>query len=375
MLIKFLHTADIHLDSSMSSCLPKDKAKERKNELLLSFENMVKYAEKEGIHYILIAGDLFDKAIPSEKTVRFVEKVIIEHPSVGFYYLKGNHDDEGIEDRISMPPNLYTFNEERWKEYAIEQGGKKICIYGTEPEKDKVAQRLAALEPREEDINIVMLHGQEYEYSGNDKDIHIDLPRLKGKAIDYLALGHVHAGKIAKLDARGVYAYCGCPEGRGFDEIGPKGFNVVTIDTMTGKVDVEFVESCVRQIREIYVDVSRCNSTAEALSEVRKVVKEKINQELISCNDIVKIRLSGDLQVEAEIDADLITKSLEGLFYYIKTVDETGRVIDYNAYKNDMSLKGEFVRQVEQEDSLSQAEKAEIIRTGILLLSGRKEEV
>ena len=48
----------------------------------------------------------------------------------------------------------------------------------------------------------------------------------KEKNIDYLALGHVHEYRSGQLDGRGVWAYSGCPEGRGFDETGKNAFAV-----------------------------------------------------------------------------------------------------------------------------------------------------
>ena len=39
--MKILHCADIHLDSAMTANLDKDKARERRSELLASFKDMV----------------------------------------------------------------------------------------------------------------------------------------------------------------------------------------------------------------------------------------------------------------------------------------------------------------------------------------------
>ena len=41
--MKIIHCADIHLDSKMSANLTKEKARERKTELLTTFQNMVAY--------------------------------------------------------------------------------------------------------------------------------------------------------------------------------------------------------------------------------------------------------------------------------------------------------------------------------------------
>ena len=58
--MKILHCADIHLDSAMTATHDKDKARERRSELLASIKDKVGYAVKECIGVIIIAGDLFD---------------------------------------------------------------------------------------------------------------------------------------------------------------------------------------------------------------------------------------------------------------------------------------------------------------------------
>lgn len=65
--MKIIHCADIHLDSKMSANLTKEKARERKTELLTTFQNMVTYGAEQGVAAIIIAGDLFD----TKKRIRY----------------------------------------------------------------------------------------------------------------------------------------------------------------------------------------------------------------------------------------------------------------------------------------------------------------
>ena len=76
--MKILHCADIHLDSAMTANLDKDKARERRNELLASFKDMVGYAVKERIGVIIIAGDLFDTRNISVGAKKEVYNIIIQ---------------------------------------------------------------------------------------------------------------------------------------------------------------------------------------------------------------------------------------------------------------------------------------------------------
>ena len=51
--MKLLHCADLHLDSKMTSILDKERARERKAELLHTFQDMVSYAVQNDIFHIL----------------------------------------------------------------------------------------------------------------------------------------------------------------------------------------------------------------------------------------------------------------------------------------------------------------------------------
>ena len=84
--MKIIHCSDLHLDSKMETNLNKEKAKERKNEILLTFEKMVDFAKKNGVKVIIIAGDMFDKKNISVKAKKIVKNQIILNPEIDFLY-------------------------------------------------------------------------------------------------------------------------------------------------------------------------------------------------------------------------------------------------------------------------------------------------
>ena len=73
----------------------------------------------------------------------------------------------------------------------------------------------------------------------------------------------MHEYSSDRLDARGVYCYPGCLEGRGFDEAGEHGFVVLDIDETSGSYDTYFVPFARRNIYVAQVDVTGCESTFE----------------------------------------------------------------------------------------------------------------
>ena len=354
--MKIIHCSDLHLDSKMETNLSKEKAKERKNEILLTFEKMVEYAKQNDVEIVIIAGDLFDKKNISVKAKRIVKNQIILNQEIDFIYLRGNHDEDlFLEDDEDLPTNLKIFNDKNWTTYRY----KNVVVTGIEFGKLDSYNIYNSLILEKNDVNIVVMHGQESKRNVKDKTEIINLKELKNKNIDYLALGHIHKFKQDKLDNRGIYCYSGCLEGRGFDECGEKGFVLLEIED--GKIKTEFIKIAKRQLHEVKIDITGVTENYE----IEQKIEEKIKD--ISKEDLVKIILTGKVEAGITKDIDYLIKKYEDRFYFLKMYDETTLNIDYMKHQNDASLKGEFIRLVLQQD-LSDEEKGKIINTGIRAL-------
>ena len=357
--MKIIHCSDLHLDSKMEANLDKEKARERKYEILLTFERMIDFAKENNVEIIIIAGDLFDKKTISAKAKNIVKTAIISNPEIDFLYLKGNHDEAGfIDEDEEIPSNIKTFNNKSWTTYKY----KDLTISGIEFGKIDNYDIYNSLLLEKNKINIVVMHGQESESNLKDKTEIINLKELKNKNIDYLALGHIHSFKQEKLDKRGIYCYSGCLEGRGFDECGEKGF--VLLDIEENKIKSEFIPFASRNLYEIHVDITGATENNEIEQRITKKIKS------IPETSLVKLVLDGEVEIGEERDIEYLTKKFESNFYYLKIEDKPKIKIDYMKYKNDISLKGEFIRTVIEQKNLTEEEKSKIISTGIKALSG-----
>ena len=354
--MRLIHCSDLHLDSKMESNLTPKQARERKAEIAGTFTRMVRWANEYQVDAILVAGDLFDTGRVSAKTTDLVLDTIANAEQIQFFYLKGNHDEsrDVLADR-NLPENLHTFDD-GWTQYRMGH----ITIAGLELNKDNWAGMYDSLNLSPEDVNIVMLHGQESTQPGEEL---ISIPKLRGKHIDYLALGHIHSRKEAELDDRGVYAYCGCLEGRGFDECGQKGF--VLLDVDGGFVKTEFVPFATRTLWEIPVDIT----DAVTVTQIRTAMETASAE--ISPEDLVKFTLTGSFTPETQKDLDFLNGALGERFWFVKIKDESRFRIEPETYEHDASLKGEFVRLVMASDR-SEEDKAKIICAGLQALAGEE---
>ncbi len=366
--MKLIHCADLHLDSKMQSNLDKEKAKERKHELLNTFSRMVEYAVNEGVSAILICGDLFDTSVISALCRNTVREAIFANPDITFYYLRGNHDSDSFLNSLeTIPDNLVLFGEE-WSSYALDDAGN-VMLYAVELFGSNCARVQNEFAPDPSKVNIVMLHGQEALTEGRDKAELIDIRKFRNKGINYMALGHIHEYKRCELDLNGgVYCYSGALEGRGFDETGEHGFVLLEIDEESKTVKDTFVPFASRKLFDVCADVSGCGETPEILSRVRSVLSETD----ISSKDLVKVILKGEVSVECEKDTEYIVNSLRDNYYFIKVYDETAIKVDYDSFMLDQSLKGEFVRLIKSAEDIPEESKGEIIRYGLHVIAGGK---
>lgn len=365
--MKIIHCADLHLDSKLTANLTQEKAKERKTELLHTFQAMVEYAASEQVQAILIAGDLFDTKKVSVKARDVVYQAIMNHPQIAFYYLRGNHDADSFLASLDVTPdNLHLFGED-WTSYALNEQ-RTVLLTGIEITKENENTMYHSLVLNTECFNMVTLHGQITEQSvGNATEV-IRLRELKNKGIDYLALGHVHAYQKDALDARGTYCYPGCLEGRGFDECGQHGFVLLNIDEENLTCMHTFIPFAKRVIHEITVDISECMHT----DDVAVQIEDALKQTEVATNDLVRFRLCGAVDIECEYSLQLLEDKFADRFYFMKMKDRTTRKVNYTAFALDQSLKGEFVRTVFADETLSDEEKAAIVRYGIQALSGEE---
>lgn len=354
--MKLIHCADLHLDSPLGRNLTAAQARERGGELCAGFARMVRFGAEHGAQGVLIAGDLFDSNHVSPQVSGFVLDRIRQTPEMDFFCLRGNHDSgAGMFSGENLPGNLKLFGPE-WKTYRREN----VTVTGMDVAWDKWDSCYETLNLPEDTVNILMLHGQVSTRPGREL---IALPKLKGKHIDYLALGHIHSHQAGKLDDRGTWCYPGCPEGRGFDECGVKGFVLLEIEN--GQVNRSFIPFACRCLHEVEVDVTGAETVTEMLAAMTRASAE------IPDRDLVKFVLRGEVSPETQMDPVFLRKMLEGNFYSVKVTDETALRLRPEDYLHDASLKGEFIRRVLVLDRPRQ-EQEQIIRMGLRALRGEE---
>lgn len=352
--MKIIHCADIHLDSPLATNFTPEQARERNAEITRTFQRLCEYAGANDVRVVLIAGDFFDGRRVSSHTVDIVFDAMRRTPQVDYLYVSGNHDELSAVflDR-ERPENFKQFSDQ-WQSYIYDD----VAISSVQLTEQNTVKIYDDLPVQDGKYHIVMLHGQIGSKSEKDS---VNLDLLKGKGIDYLALGHIHSYSQNPLDAKGTYCYPGCLEGRGFDEFGEKGF--VLLDINDRRCTLSFVPFAFRTIYRVVIDITGMDSNSQVFRAMREATQD------IDGKHLTEFVLKGKIQPETQISTNYLLNLVTKEFYAARIKDETTFMFQIDDYKNDVSLKGEYIRQI-LSSNLDEKEKERLIQIGLEALRG-----
>lgn len=230
--MRFVHIADVHLDTPFSSRSPvvRDRLREATRG---AFRAAVDLALKHEVHALLIAGDLFDGDRISFQTERFLVSQLARLTSTGIQvvYATGNHDPGTPGSRsleIAWPEGVTVVAGAEPRRVRVEDrsGAAVGHVTAAGHETARESRDLAAGFPVPDGTvpEVGLLHTQVV--GSVDEDAHHPyapsaLDRLTGAGYHYWALGHVHHRQV--LSRRPAVHYPGNPQGRTPREDGPRG--------------------------------------------------------------------------------------------------------------------------------------------------------
>lgn len=304
-MFKFLHCADLHLDSPMRGLAAKPDAPvdEIRAATRRALDNMVAICLKESIRFVLMAGDVFDGEWQDYNTGLFFNSRMakLNQQGIQVYLVQGNHDAASkISRDLVLPPNVLRFSAEQPETVTIEEIG--VAIHGqgfqTRDVRDNLALNYPV--PRPGYLNIGLLHTAVQGQVGHAPYAPCKIDDLLNKGYDYWALGHVHQRQILHRDPYIVYP--GNIQGRHIREQGRKGGTIVTVDR--GRVtEVAEVDLDVLRWTECVVDLAGAMSNPDFVARVGQALQQ-CGAEHSGYPLAVRLRLSGQTELHDAITAD-----------------------------------------------------------------------
>ena len=344
--MKFMHCADLHLGGPGGG------------ERMHAFLRMLEVCAQEDVQMLLIAGDLFDAPRVDARTVDAVFGALGAQDGLCVLIAAGNHDPAcpgGSYDR-ALPDNVHVFGAE-WSCVEIPAYGARVWGASFAGEKQPpFAPEKRRLRLTEGLCDLGVLHG-EVTSAGARSDYRAISPEsIAATGVQYLALGHVHARSLPARAGHTVYAYSGCAQGAGFDEVGEKGAYLGTLDE--NGLALSFVRLCGSMTVEAEADATGCADLSQLMQRCAQAVGEQPKNR-------VRLRITGTAQGFA-VDVPALERMLSGRAAQLRVQDDTRAQWDYDALARESTLRGAFVRRMRER--IAQAEKSGDARTERLAL-------
>lgn len=309
MNFKFLHAADLHLDSPLQGLTAKsiDLAERIEEASRRALDQLVETAITENCRFVVVAGDLFDGELRNIKSgLYFVSRMRrLSEAGIEVFIALGNHDAaNGFMDKLKFGDRIHVFSKR--KAESIRLPDVAAVIHGRSFPQEDVRENLARNYPPPEggQFNVGVLHtacqGREAHHAPYAP---CSLEELINHGYQYWALGHVHAAAV--LHERPHVVYSGNLQGRHVRETGPKGAILVTVeDKEVAAVEHRPLDVCRWSVLE--VDASDVLSRAELVGRIR----ENLRRELAAAagrSIAVRLRLTA-----ATALSDGLARDLEG---------------------------------------------------------------
>lgn len=314
---RFVHTADLHLDSPLKSLALRDPelAAVVGNATRQSLIRIVDLCLQEHVDALLIAGDLYDGEQTSIKTALFLAEQIARLDTAGIhtFIIRGNHDNLSRITRELVLPDSVTVFDGRAKAVPVqrEDTDRPIYVHGlsfTDP------HALESLLPKYKPpipgaINIGLLHTSLGGAAGHDRYSPCSVADLDAHGFNYWALGHIHRRSVYRGSATIVMP--GMPQGRDINEGGPKTVSLVEIND-DGDVLIEERNTAVAQFERLVLEPASVATWEELLAIAQRELA-LLRSAIRNTHGVVRVLFKGETPLAWRLtrDADLMKAELQ----------------------------------------------------------------
>ena len=277
---RFLHAADIHLDSPLRGLsryegLPEEEIRGATRRAL---DRLVETALTEKIDFVILAGDLYDGTWQDVGTGLYMLKALSRLVQAGIRVvtLSGNHDAQSVIAReLPLPDGIKHFSYEAPQTFHWPELG--VALHGQSFRDRHVPHDMTRAYPAPIAgcFNIGVLHTSLSGYGEHETYAPCSVETLSAKGYDYWALGHVHAREIVCEHPWIVFP--GVLQGRHARETGACGCALVSVEDGIVR-SVDFVNCDVVRWCRLELDVSDIQSMDGVLGAARREMEHALSQ-------------------------------------------------------------------------------------------------
>lgn len=356
--VRFIHTADLHLDAPFAGV---DATDARVRDTLAAsthraLDAIVDACLEHAVDFLVVAGDLYNSRERGVRSQLAFAKAAARLAEAGIrvFVVHGNHDPaSGWSAGIALPENVHVFSADAVERVVLEgQDGPRCALYGRSFRTAAEAENLALGYVREpgDPLAIGVLHTNVGGRPGYDDYAPCSLADLRAAHMDYWALGHIHKPEVVATDPYTVYA--GCPQGLDPTQDGERGCWLVTAEQ--GNVSAAFLPLASVVWGNAEVDVS----DAATLDDVRAALlslADDVRNAASGVPRILRVALVGRSEAHADLvapgaraalteDVRAEAMAAEPWVWLDRVRDRTQPPLDLDALRSAEDFGGDVVR-------------------------------
>jgi DNA repair protein SbcD/Mre11 len=366
--MRLLHFADLHLDSMFSWATP-EQARKRRAALRETLTNICRLAGEQSVDALTCGGDLYEQDRFTPDTMEFLRATFAEFDPLPVYIAPGNHDWYGPKSlyrQAEWPPNVHIFNTARLTAVTLADG---VTLWGA-------AHQAPANTPGFLDgfhvdgrggRHIALFHGSnrgDLQFQSRGKEPHAP---FRAEQIERAGLQHALLGHFHRPVDMPTYTYPGNPDPLSFGETW-SGTAVLVSVHENGYTTTKRFPVATSQVYDVSVDLT--GMTHE--DQVRRGVRDAV----ADLSGFVRVTLCGALEPEVDVRLfDIRALSAPHLDGLVVRRGHATRRYDYELLKEEQTVRGQFVRDVFDDNTLSDDQRCRVLETGLRALDDRDIEL
>ena len=364
--MRLLLFSDLHLDTHFSWAGP-DAARLRRRNLRSTLTKIVRLAGELEVDALCCGGDLYEHERFSPDTGEFLRASFEEIAPLPVFLAPGNHDWYGpasLYHQISWSPNVRIFTENRFSPVELADG---FTLWGA-------AHRAPANTPDllkdfavdRAEVNVALFHGSEnsgfaWQEEGKVAHAPFSADEISRSGFSHALLGHFHRPVDGPM-----HTYPGNADPLEFGEDGERGAVLLTMRD-DGSVERQHHNVASSTVDDVTLDISGTTHTGQAQDRVRAA--------LAAQSGFVRLTLTGEIAAGVDLDptefaAAVVAPHLDALS---TRVSKVRAAYDLEALAQEVTVRGQFVRDVQAASDLNEDERRRVLTTGLRALAAHDD--
>lgn len=360
--MRLLFIADMHLDTPFKWAPPEVASRRRQN-LRDTLSRIVSLSDEIDVEALLIAGDLYEQERFTPDTAAFLRKILSDAGRPVFV-APGNHDWFGpgsLYAQTAWPDHVQIFTESSLQPVEIHDG---LTLWGA-------AHRAPANTDGFFDsgftvdrggVHLALFHGSEQSGMPFQPEGKIPHAPFRTYQVEEAGIHHAFCGHFHIRREEPFHTYPGAPDPLTFDD--PLEGGAVEVEVHDdGSVFRTWHEVRSSQVHDLEIDITGSASMQD--------LREAVASRLQGLSGSARVTLRGEVEPSLALDLAVLQDEGEGLDAVVIRARDITFGYDLEQLAMEQTVKGQFVRDVQCAEDLSEDERRSILVTGLRALDGR----